>query len=73
LLTDPYFIDLLDKPIKDISSTSGGLKKELDYVSDKGFKLSPDGWRMTKSESSVLKAPEEADTHSRHFPLPEPK
>jgi hypothetical protein len=64
---------LLDKPIKDISSTSGGLKKELDYLSDKGFKLSPDGWRMTKSESSVLKAAEEADTHSRHFPLPEPK
>jgi RHS repeat-associated protein len=64
---------LLDKPIKDISSTSGGLRKELDYLSDKGFKLSPDGWRMTKSESSVLKAAEEADTHSRHIPMPEPR
>jgi hypothetical protein len=64
---------LLDKPIKDISSTSGGLRKELDYLSDKGFKLSPDGWRMTKSESSVLKATEEADTHSRHIPMPEPR
>ena len=28
---------LLDKPIKDISSTSGGLRKELDYLSDQGF------------------------------------
>jgi hypothetical protein len=56
----------LDKPIKDIRSTSGGLRKELDYLSDKGFKLSPDGWRRTKSESSVLKAAEETDTHSIH-------
>ena len=64
---------LFDKPIKDISSTSGGLRKELDYLSDKGFKLSPDGWRMTKSESLVLKATEEADNHSRHFPMPEPR
>ena len=64
---------LLDKPIKDISSASGGLRKELNYLSDKGFKLSPDGWRMTKSESSVLKAAEEADTHSRHIPMREPR
>jgi RHS repeat-associated protein len=64
---------LFDKPIKDISSTSGGLRKELDYLSDKGFKLSPDGWSMTKSESLVLKATEEADNHSRHFPMPEPR
>jgi hypothetical protein len=64
---------LLDKPIKDISSTSGGLRKELGYLSDKGFKLSLDGSRMTKSESSVLKAAEEADAHSRHIPMPEPK
>jgi hypothetical protein len=64
---------LLDKPINDISSTSGGLRKELDYLGDKGFKLSADGWKMTKSESSVLKAAEEADTHSRQIPIPGPK
>jgi RHS repeat-associated protein len=39
---------LLDKPIKSISSTSGGLRRELDYLSEKGFKLSPDGGRMTR-------------------------
>ena len=64
---------LLDKPIKDINSTSGGLRKELGYLSDKGFKLSSDGWRMTRSESLVLKATEEADSHSRHIPMPEPR
>jgi len=64
---------LFDKPIKDINSVTGGLKKELNYLSEKGFKLSSDGWSMTKSESLVLKATEEADTHSLHVPMPEPR
>ena len=64
---------LFDKPIKDINSVTGGLRKELNYLSEKGFRLSSDGWSMTKSESSVLKAAEEADTHSRHIPMPEPR
>jgi hypothetical protein len=67
---------LLDKPIKDISSTSGGLRKELNYLSEKGYQLSPDGSRMTRPpqlESSLLKGVEDIDIRSRHIPMPEPK
>jgi hypothetical protein len=62
---------LFDKPIKDINSVTGGLAKELNYLSEKGFKLSSDGWSMTKSESLVLRVTEDAGTASRHIPLPE--
>ena len=62
---------LFDKPIKDINSVTGGLRRELNYLSEKGFKLSSDGWSMTKSEPLVLRVPEDASTASRHFPLPD--
>ena len=62
---------LFDKPIKDINSITGGLRKELNYLSEKGFKLSLDGWSMTKSEPLVLRVTEDASTASKHIPLPE--
>jgi RHS repeat-associated protein len=62
---------LFDKPIKDINSVTGGLRQELNYLSEKGFKLSSDGWSMTKSEPSVLRVTEDASTVSKHIPLPE--
>jgi hypothetical protein len=67
---------LLDKPIKDINTVSGQLRKELNYLSEKGFQLSGDGSRMTKSpqfEPSVLKGMDDAGNPSRHIPLPESK
>jgi hypothetical protein len=62
---------LFDKPIKDINSITGGLRQELNYLSEKGFKLSLDGWSMTKSEPLVLRVTEDASTASKHIPLPE--
>jgi RHS repeat-associated protein len=62
---------LFDKPIKDINSVTGGLREELNYLTAKGFKLSSDGWSMTKSESLVLRVTEDASTASKHIPLPE--
>jgi len=40
---------MFDKPIKDIASAKGGLRKELDYLSQKGFRLSEDGSRMVRA------------------------
>ncbi len=37
---------MLDKPIKSIESVSGQLRRELDYVAQKGYTLSEDGSRM---------------------------
>jgi RHS repeat-associated protein len=54
---------LFNKPIKSIGSQSGEFRKELDYISQKGFQLSQDGWGMTK-------VVEDASTASKHFPVP---
>jgi hypothetical protein len=54
---------LFHKSIKSIGSQSGEFRKELNYISERGYVLSQDGWSMTR-------AAEEADTASRHFPLP---
>jgi RHS repeat-associated protein len=62
---------LFDKPIKDINAVTGGLRKELNYLTQQGFRLSSDGWSMTKSEPLVLKVSEDAGTASRHVPVPE--
>jgi hypothetical protein len=54
---------ILDKPIKDISSVSGDLRKELNYLSQKGFELSGDGSRMVRSpqfEAQLKKGTEDA-------------
>src|SRR5262249_27045011 len=54
---------MLDKPIKDISSVSGELRKELNYLGERGFELSRDGSRMIRSsqlEAQIQKAAEEA-------------
>ena len=54
---------MLDKPIKDISSVSGELRKELDYLSHRGYELSRDGSRMITSpqfEAQIQKGAEEA-------------
>ena len=53
---------LLHRSIKSIGSQSGEFRKELNYISQKGYVLSQDGWSMTR-------AAEEADTASRHVPL----
>jgi hypothetical protein len=54
---------MLDKPIKDIGSVSGDLRKELNYLNQKGFELSRDGSRMVRSpqfEAQLKKGTEEA-------------
>jgi hypothetical protein len=64
---------MLDKPIKDINSITGELRKELNYLSKKGFELSRDGSRMVRSpgfEPAIQKAGEEG-ARSRHIPPPE--
>jgi hypothetical protein len=60
---------LLDKPIKDIGSISGQLRKELNYLSEKGYELSKDGSRMVRSPQleGLQQAWEES---SPHFPRP---
>jgi hypothetical protein len=61
---------VLDRPIKDISRISGTFRKELDYLSQRGFELSKDGSRMIRSPQfeAIQKAWQEA---SRHIPRPE--
>jgi RHS repeat-associated protein len=54
---------LFNKSIKSIASQSGDFRRELDYVSQKGYVLSQDGWSMTR-------VVEDASTASRHVPLP---
>jgi hypothetical protein len=54
---------LLNKSIRSIASQSGEFRKELNYISQKGYVLSQDGWSMTR-------AAEEAETASRNVPLP---
>ena len=54
---------MLDKPIKGISSVSGQLRKELNYLSQRGYELSRDGSRMVRSpqfETQLMKGTEEA-------------
>ena len=53
---------LFNKSITSITSQSGEFRKELDYVSQKGYLLSQDGWSMTRGV-------EDASTASIHFPL----
>ncbi len=54
---------LFNKSIKSIASQSGDFRKELDYVSQKGYVLRQDGWSMTR-------VVEDASTASKHVPLP---
>ena len=54
---------LFNKSIKSIASQSGDFRKELDYVSQKGYVLSRDGWSMTR-------VVEDTATASKHVPLP---
>jgi hypothetical protein len=54
---------LFNKSIKSIASQSGAFRQELDYVSQKGYVLSQDGWSMTR-------AVEDASNPSKHVPLP---
>ena len=55
---------LFNKSIKSIASQSGEFRKELDYVSQKGYVLSKDGWSMTRGvEDAHLLRPDS-------FPLP---
>jgi hypothetical protein len=54
---------LFNKPIKSIASQSGDFRKELNYVSQKGYVRSQDGWSMTR-------VVEDASTASKHVPLP---
>jgi RHS repeat-associated protein len=54
---------LFNKSIKSIASQSGEFRKELNYVSQKGYVLSQDGWSMTRRV-------DDASTASRHVPLP---
>jgi RHS repeat-associated protein len=62
---------VLDKPIKDIASVSGQLRKELDYLSrQRGFELSRDGSRMVRStnfEAAIEKGTQEAQEHSSNL------
>jgi RHS repeat-associated protein len=54
---------MLDKSIKDIGSVSGELRKELNYLSQRGYQLSGDGSRMVRSpqfEAAIQKGAEEA-------------
>jgi hypothetical protein len=54
---------MLDKPIKDISSVSGDLRKELNYLSQRGYQLSRDGSRVIRSpqfEAAIQKGAEKA-------------
>src|SRR6266487_3694886 len=56
---------MLDKPIKDINSVSGELRKELNYLSQRGFELSRDGSRMVRSpdfEAAIQKGTKDAAT-----------
>jgi hypothetical protein len=39
---------ILSNPVKKVSDVSGSLRKELDYLSEKGFKLNKDGTRMIR-------------------------
>lgn len=54
---------LLDKPIKSIDGVSGQLRKELNYLSQRGYQLSEDGSRMVRSpefEAQIKKGTEQA-------------
>jgi RHS repeat-associated protein len=44
---------VLDKPIKDISAVSGDLRKELNYLTQQGYRLSEDGSKMVKAQESA--------------------
>lgn len=39
---------ILSNPVKDINKVSGAFRKELDYLIDKGYRLSKDGTQMVK-------------------------
>jgi RHS repeat-associated protein len=54
---------MLDKPIKDINNVSGQLRKELNYLSERGFELGKDGSRMVRSpqfEGAIQKGTKDA-------------
>ncbi len=45
---------ILSNPVKNIDDVSGAFRQELDYLIDKGFRLSKDGSRMiTKKTISI--------------------
>jgi len=54
---------LFNKSITSIASQSGDFRKELEYVSQKGYVLSKDGWSMTRIVDDAAPA-------STHVPLP---
>jgi hypothetical protein len=70
---------MLDKPIKDINSVSGELRKELNYLSQRGYELSRDGSRMVRSpdfEAAVQKGTKDAATdvsNAEHGLNPKPQ
>lgn len=39
---------ILSNPVKNISETTGSFRKELDYLAEKGYRLSKDGSQMIK-------------------------
>ncbi len=39
---------ILSNPVKDINKVTGAFRNELDYLIEKGFKISSDGTRMIK-------------------------
>jgi len=39
---------VLSNPVKNINKVSGYLRKELDYLASKGYKLSRDGTQLIK-------------------------
>jgi RHS repeat-associated protein len=64
---------MLDKPLKDISSVSGQTRKELDYLSQRGYQLSGDGSRMVRStqfEASIEKGVEQAGEKAHRIHVP---
>jgi hypothetical protein len=39
---------VLSNPVKDINDVTGSFRRELEYLIERGFKLSPDGTKMVK-------------------------
>jgi hypothetical protein len=60
---------MLDKPLKDISSVSGQLRKELNYLNERGYQLSQDGSRMIKKGAEKAAEHVSDVIHSKPGPL----
>jgi RHS repeat-associated protein len=55
---------ILDKPIKDIGSVSGELRKELNYLGQRGYQLSGDGSRMIDERAAAEAAKRAGEVNS---------